>query len=309
MTVQSPTYTYRVFDPDEFPKLIDELAAKVRAIQEAFPEIDTLMGVGNSGAPVVGALAYKLGMPFLIVRKRLDTSHDSRMVNGWLGGKGILFIDDLISSGSTISKAYEQVRRVGGPRLYGALLYDSAYENRCSWVDRQKWYETDRVTDLQHPLYIWGLYSSHIQIHGTTCSNTTGATAAVALHELDGPRMISEDILRRAVTEVAAIKKEEALKRQAEGGAASDQVDAARYAYQRMYYLSPGKAPVEVQPVRWSFYPDKMPSMKPRGVFGPGWPKGNSMVLFAPTKNVVIENLRAAIKEDLRPALPDIDPD
>lgn len=297
MTVQSPTYTYRVFDPDEFPNLIDELAKKVRAIQEVFPEIDTLMGVGNSGSPVVGALAYKLGMPFLIVRKRLDTNHDSRMVNGWLGGKGILFIDDLIASGSTISKAYEQVRRVGGPRLYGALLYDGAYGNRCSWVDREKWYSTSSVSDLQHPLYIWGLSANDINIHPPTCSTETGSTAAVALHALDGSRMVSEALLGRALKEVAAIKKEEALRREAEkANVRSDQADAAKF-----YYYRPVK--MESEPIRWNFYPDKMPSLKPAAVFGPGWPKGNALMFFGPPrKNVIIDDLT-------RPALPDIDID
>src|SRR5699024_2137307 len=74
-------------------------------------EFDTLVGTGLSGTIAVVQLARQLGKHYLVVRKPNDGSHSYQDVEGVLG-KRWLFVDDLISSGSTLSRVYWTVSKI-----------------------------------------------------------------------------------------------------------------------------------------------------------------------------------------------------
>ncbi len=88
--------------------------------------VDTLVGVGISGAIVVPRAAEALGMDWVIVRKATDI--DAHSNNEWEGflGKEWLFVDDIISSGATFNRAYQVLKDHWASRnstFVGAYFY------------------------------------------------------------------------------------------------------------------------------------------------------------------------------------------
>lgn len=67
-------------------------------------QFDVIVVRGTSGLLLGSALAIRLRKRLAVVRKPNDSSHSSATVEGWLGGRW-LFVDDLICSGSTFSRA------------------------------------------------------------------------------------------------------------------------------------------------------------------------------------------------------------
>jgi hypothetical protein len=131
--VQCGSYTRKIFHPDRFRTLVHEAAEYVQKLQKKHPEIQALAACGHSGAMLMGALSYELGLPQIAVRKELSFSHDGNMVNGWLGCEGYLIVDDLISSGNTICHIVKHIwletKRMActsQPKLIAALLYHSS---------------------------------------------------------------------------------------------------------------------------------------------------------------------------------------
>jgi len=136
-TVLAPVHTHEIFDPCTFAIKVAKVVAR---IQELRSEIDfnALAGCGNSGLPLLGAVAIQLQMPFFAVRKTMDTSNDSHLANGYIpdGGCRYLIIDDLISSGRTTERIHKHIAdtvKTHCPsmtslvRPAGILLYMSRY--------------------------------------------------------------------------------------------------------------------------------------------------------------------------------------
>lgn len=71
-------------------------------------EFDTIVGVGLSGALVVPLLGHLVGLNWALVRKAGDGSHSSSLLEGRIGRRW-MFVDDLISSGSSLQKTRERV--------------------------------------------------------------------------------------------------------------------------------------------------------------------------------------------------------
>ena len=92
-----------------------------------FDECDTLVGRGLSGALVVPYVARALGLRWAIARKEGDGSHSSECIEGTLGRRWV-FVDDLISSGNTLTKTIISVNvtadKVGYETTFlGAITY------------------------------------------------------------------------------------------------------------------------------------------------------------------------------------------
>jgi hypothetical protein len=109
--IAAPGHTQKMFDPKDFQRLVESVVQRVRDIQEKHPEVQALAACGHSGLMLMGAVSYLTGLPQIAVRKTKDTYHDHRTANGWMGCRGYLIIDDLISSGSTIDKIIAGIER------------------------------------------------------------------------------------------------------------------------------------------------------------------------------------------------------
>jgi hypothetical protein len=92
-------------------------------------KIDTLVGIGISGTIGVVNLARDLGIDYLILRKDGVSAHSSWPAEGRLG-KHWLFVDDLISSGTTFAKVWDKMENIKQSTGFktefkGAFLYAS----------------------------------------------------------------------------------------------------------------------------------------------------------------------------------------
>lgn len=86
--------------------------------------IDTFVGIGNSGVAILMFLAHHFRRTFAIVRKEGVRSHSSFDVEGRVGSTW-LFVDDLIASGSTWRRVSEAMHRnYPNSHCYGAYLYE-----------------------------------------------------------------------------------------------------------------------------------------------------------------------------------------
>lgn len=135
-SMQSPDYSRDNFDPVKFRALAEKMAEKINAMIEVHPEIEAIVAMGNSGLMLAGAVSYLTGLPQIAVRKTQDSlAHDSRLVNGWLGCKGYVFIDDFISSGRTFDRVIDfigqQCRSTGlvAPKPVAVLQYGRNYNH------------------------------------------------------------------------------------------------------------------------------------------------------------------------------------
>lgn len=109
ISYQHPSYTEKVFGRN-FSSSVQRIATKVAEIRERYP-FDALAGSGNSAAPLLGALSFLTGIPFILVRKESDSCHDIREVNGYIGCHQYLIIDDLISSGATVGRVISRITK------------------------------------------------------------------------------------------------------------------------------------------------------------------------------------------------------
>lgn len=141
--LQAPSHTFQIFNPILFQKTIDQMVVKIEKLRALYPEIEAIAACGMSGLVLAGAVSARLQLPIIAVRKTMDTTHDDRMVNGHLGAKGYLFIDDLICSGKTVDHVIGEIDRAARwyypeeapPRLVGCVLYyDTSHDNYPRWV-------------------------------------------------------------------------------------------------------------------------------------------------------------------------------
>jgi hypothetical protein len=90
-------------------------------------KVDTLVGTGISGALGVINLARDLGINYLIIRKQGEHAHSSQPAEGRLG-KNWVFVDDLVSSGSTFAAVWDAMATIHGQtgfesKFKGVFLY------------------------------------------------------------------------------------------------------------------------------------------------------------------------------------------
>ena len=75
-------------------------------------DFDTLAFTGLSGAIVAPIIANQMGKELLMVRKNggQDGSYSSQWIEGHVGAKRVVIVDDLISSGKTMSQMMRALR-------------------------------------------------------------------------------------------------------------------------------------------------------------------------------------------------------
>jgi adenine/guanine phosphoribosyltransferase-like PRPP-binding protein len=132
-----PPHTRVIFDPAHFARVVDWAIREVKR-----GGYDAIAGTGHSGLPLMGAIAYRLGIPFVAVRKYDERPKgDGRMINGVLPYQPLKYaiIDDFVASGETVERIYDQMKRTfPQATLTGCLFYrvraDSLGES-YSYVD------------------------------------------------------------------------------------------------------------------------------------------------------------------------------
>lgn len=121
-------------DPEAFRLVIDTFAN-----DPAYPKIDIIAAVDARGFILGGALAYKLGKPFALVRKKgklpfKTVSENYHLEYGTAAveihadackpGDRILIVDDLIATGGTLLAATKLFRMLQGDVVGVAAIID-----------------------------------------------------------------------------------------------------------------------------------------------------------------------------------------
>ena len=86
---------------------------------------DRIAGIPTAGIPFASLIAYHLKKPFLYTRPRARLHGRERRVEGMMmPGDRVLLIDDLITTGRSLSRAAEVIRAEGGVVTDAVVLLD-----------------------------------------------------------------------------------------------------------------------------------------------------------------------------------------
>ena len=126
-------------DPHVFTKVVDAFAERY-----ASKKISDVVGVESRGFIFGAALAYKLGVAFVPVRKKgklpyktIETSYDLEYgsatiemhIDGVKKGSRVVVIDDLLATGGTAGATCELVEKCGGKIIECAFVVELGFLN------------------------------------------------------------------------------------------------------------------------------------------------------------------------------------
>ncbi|HEX6067795.1 MAG TPA: orotate phosphoribosyltransferase [Nitrososphaera sp.] len=91
------------------------IGALRKAVEKGVAGFDCLASVPTSGLVFGSALAYEMNKPFLYVRKEAKGYGTSKLIEGHLAsGAKVVLVDDVATTGLSVSKAVEAIRANGG---------------------------------------------------------------------------------------------------------------------------------------------------------------------------------------------------
>ena len=120
----------------------DDLRLAAEAITErvsgAGVEFDSVGGLTLGADALCAAIAVVSGASWFIVRKEAKGRGTNRLVEGTRIGEGhrVLLIDDVVTTGGSIVKAYDAVRATGATVAAAVTLADRGDDARRSFVER-----------------------------------------------------------------------------------------------------------------------------------------------------------------------------
>ena len=110
--------------PDAFKFITDVYAEMIRS-EIGLDAFDRVAAVPTSGIPFAAVVALGLDKPFLYVRKEAKLHGRERRVEGLLApGDRVILLDDLITTGKTLSEAAKAIRAEGGVVEHAFVLID-----------------------------------------------------------------------------------------------------------------------------------------------------------------------------------------
>jgi orotate phosphoribosyltransferase len=100
-------------------------ALKKTVIEKIGPDFDALASVPTSGLVFGSALAYEMEKPFAYVRKEIKGYGTSKLIEGHLpSGSRVVLIDDVATTGNSVSHAVDVIRANGGVVDHVVALVD-----------------------------------------------------------------------------------------------------------------------------------------------------------------------------------------
>ncbi len=112
--IVSPVYVDNrclIFSPEPWHAVIEGLADVIEAQQLEF---DVIAGIATGGVPHSSALAYKLGVPQVYVRKESkEHGTQNRIEGGDISGKHVLLVEDMVTTGGSSLNGVTVMREAG----------------------------------------------------------------------------------------------------------------------------------------------------------------------------------------------------
>jgi orotate phosphoribosyltransferase len=97
----------------------------VELIGKEVGHFDRVAGIPTAGMPFSSVVAFKLGKPFLYVRREPKRYGREREIEGMLTpGDKVLLLDDLVTTGGTLLKAARALRAEGALVREAVVLID-----------------------------------------------------------------------------------------------------------------------------------------------------------------------------------------
>ncbi len=134
-------YLSNVLSYDKIPTTINEIIYRLKKEIKNGLEFNSIACCGISGSILAGAIAAKLGVDVVVVRKPNDSngqiggSHSSWRVEGRYGNVQYIIIDDFIDSGGTIRYIIDEIKRENNKFknnsiscCKGVVLYNPSYK-------------------------------------------------------------------------------------------------------------------------------------------------------------------------------------
>ncbi|MDO1604918.1 orotate phosphoribosyltransferase [Lactobacillus sp. YT155] len=122
--LQAPIYTDNrlTFGHTEVRQNIAKLMASI--IRKNYPEVTVICGVATAGIPHATAVANILNLPLSYVRPQPKDHGRGKQIEGCVTADDkVVVIDDLISTGGSVLKAVEVVRRTGAQVLGTTAIF------------------------------------------------------------------------------------------------------------------------------------------------------------------------------------------
>jgi orotate phosphoribosyltransferase len=140
--------------PDAFQRICD-LYVKLIKSDIGTNNFDRIAGIPTAGIPFASLAAYHLKKPFLYVRPHERLHGRERLIEGILmPGDRVLLMDDLITSGGSLTRAATSIRTEGGLVMDAVVLMDreeGGKENLAK--DNIKLHYLLRVSEAAEKLY------------------------------------------------------------------------------------------------------------------------------------------------------------
>ena len=109
-----------------YPELFELVTdAYVSALADRDVVLDRIAGIATAGIPIATLVAYKLGKPFLYVRKEERAHGTQRLIEGEVNaGDAVLIIDDVATTGGNLQFATKTLRERGARVGHAMVLVD-----------------------------------------------------------------------------------------------------------------------------------------------------------------------------------------
>jgi orotate phosphoribosyltransferase len=105
------------------PRYVKNLARELgaRIIEEG---VDALVGVAVAGALIASYIGALYDLPVTFVRSEPKNHGLGREVEGDVRGMEVAIVDDVLTTGGTLSRAYESLVRAGARPKLAAVIFD-----------------------------------------------------------------------------------------------------------------------------------------------------------------------------------------
>ena len=143
--------------PDAFREICDFYGDFIKT-EIGNKSFERIAGVPLTGIIFASQVAYNLKRPFIYVRRHLKLQGRERRVEGVLvSGDKVLLIDDLVTTGLTLSKAAEAVRAEGGV-VTDAVVFLDREEGGTGQLEKSgiKLHPMLRISEVANSLYELG---------------------------------------------------------------------------------------------------------------------------------------------------------
>lgn len=130
--IESASYIWLGLVPLQRERIIAEVIARLTGTNGDEPvEFDAVAFRGLSGALIAPIIAWEMDKMVIAVRKRTCEDdyycHSARRVEGDIGARTYVIIDDCISSGATVRAIIADIKAAApGAKCVGVLQYNSA---------------------------------------------------------------------------------------------------------------------------------------------------------------------------------------